>query len=255
MSMGGTFADSVVDDEVAISHGVDGGHLVRHQHGGAVGCERCNEAINVSLKVLVDITQRLIEHEQLRLGNDGASEEGSLELPAGEPSDGTGGEVAHLDLLKHLSHTGSALLSAYILDAQESGGYHVLDRDGEVAVDAIFLGQVSHGGTSRREGDRASRGTEQSKDQSQQGGLATTVRTCNSHKITTIDRQIDIGEDLATLAVKAHTLKRHQRLVGDIQRHGHRVGVVTASAQVALNVVQVHGLRLSFGRANHSPRG
>lgn len=150
---GGAVGDGAVDDEVAVGHGGDSGHFVADEHGGAVGCELGEQAVDVRFEVLVDVAEGLVEHEELGVGDDGATEECALELTSGEATDWAVGKVDHLYLLQGVGDHGGALDFVEAFDSEQTGCDDLAHRYGEVRVDHILLWQVTDGGSTVGECD------------------------------------------------------------------------------------------------------
>lgn len=145
---------------MAVGHGGDSGHFVADEHGGAVGSELGKQAVDVRFKVLVDVAEGLVEHEELGVGDDGATEECALELTSGEATDWAVGKVSHFHLRKGSGYFGLALSFVEVFDGEQAGCDDFAHGDGEVRVDHVFLREVSDGWASVGECDGAIGGRE-----------------------------------------------------------------------------------------------
>lgn len=68
----------LIHDDVPTCHLRDGSHFVRHEDNGAVAGIIGDNIIEMRLKTLVDVAQRLIENHHLGIGNQCTPEQRAL---------------------------------------------------------------------------------------------------------------------------------------------------------------------------------
>lgn len=201
-----TFGEGVVYDKVAVGHSGDDAHLVADEQDGGLGFEAFDDVEDAVFELAVDIAEGFVEHEQPGLADEGAAEERALELSAGEDSDALGRmgfQLHHFDHLPDLA----ALVGLGHFHPDESGGYHLVDRDGEMGVDHVFLREIAR----RREGvgiyELAGGGLDEAEDDAQEGGLATAVGAGDGYEVAGADAEVDVAEYVAAVAVESDPLK------------------------------------------------
>lgn len=87
--------EGLVDDDVAVGHSRYYAHFVRHEDYGGLPRRLFYDAIEVTLELLVDIRQRLVEYQDFGAGNHSTTQQGALQLPARECAYGTVALVVH----------------------------------------------------------------------------------------------------------------------------------------------------------------
>lgn len=210
MMAGVAFGHRAVDEQVAVGHRGYLGHFVRNEQNSAVGSYLGKEAVDVGLEMFVDVAEGFVEHEQLWTGDYGAAKQGTLELSARQASDGTVGEVFHLDACECGQQTPVALVGRQTADTEQSGENHIADRERKLRVDSIFLGQIPYRGTSAVEYHAARCGAEQAENDTQQCSLAAAVRTGDGDKVAPVHREIHIMEYDAVVACQVDVVEMQQ---------------------------------------------
>lgn len=89
----GTLAQSAINYDMAVSHACNLTHLVAHEHYGGVALQIGDYAVEMLLEMLVEITQRLVEHEHIGTADNRTAEECALKLTARQPTDRSPGKV------------------------------------------------------------------------------------------------------------------------------------------------------------------
>lgn len=197
------FVDGAVHNKMPRGHRGDGCHLVAHeQDGGAFG-KGTYYAVEVRLEMLVDVTQRLVEHQKVGTAYYGTAKERALELPAGEGADGASGVRAEFYGVEDLVDTPCPLAGREGAVGEQSGGHNLGDRHGKMRVDHVFLRQIAYGDV-RADSDGSRGGLDKAQHYAQEGGFSPSVRAGYGHKVALCHRKVDIFENRAPLAPEAY---------------------------------------------------
>ena len=187
-----------------LEHGAD---VVADEDDGAVAVDFGQQFVEAGFEAAVQIGGGLVEDDHFGVGDDGASQQGTLQLSAAQGADG---------LLLHAfqSHAGDdaggslaflgAVACAEALAAAQAGENDLLDGDGELAVDAGILGQVTDGKGSlfvllRMEGNSAALGFQQAEDAADECRLSASVGTDDAQEVTVVDGEVDVAQDGASV--------------------------------------------------------
>ncbi len=189
-----------------LEHGAD---VVADEDDGAVAVDFGQQLVEAGFEAAVQIGGGLVEDDHFGVGDDGASQQGTLQLSAAQGADG---------LLLHAfqSHAGDdaggslalvgAVACAEALAAAQSGEDDLLDGDGELAVDAGILGQVTDGERRvavrralRMEGNSAALGFQQAEDTTDERRLSASVGTDDAQEVTVVDGEVYVAQDGASV--------------------------------------------------------
>ncbi len=176
--------------------------VMADEDDGAVAVDLRQQLVEAGFEALVDVGARLVENKQLRVADDGSSQQGALQLSAAQLSDGPVFKSLESHAVDHLSGflavtvietAGQRLLGA------ESREDYLENRDGEGAVDRVVLREIA-----RREwfvifDDFSSCGAKQSQNAFDKSCLASAVGPDDAEEIVLVDLQIDIVEHRASV--------------------------------------------------------
>lgn len=176
--------------------------VMADEDDGAVAVDLRQQLVEAGFEALVDVGARLVENKQLRVADDGSSQQGALQLSAAQLSDGPVFKSLESHAVDHLSGflavtvietAGQRLLGA------ESREDYLENRDGEGAVDRVVLREIA-----RREwfvifDDFSSCGAKQSQNAFDKSCLASAVGPDDTEEIVLVDLQIDIVEHRASV--------------------------------------------------------
>lgn len=132
----------------------DGLHLLQHgadvvadEDDGAFLVDFRQQLVETGFETLVDVGAGLVEDDDFGVGDNGTSQQGTLQLPAAQGTDGArfqafqphaGDDLACLLPMRFREARGERLLAA------EPRQDDLFDGDGELAVDAAVLRQIAH---------------------------------------------------------------------------------------------------------------
>ena len=172
---------------------------MRHKHYRHAAVQVGQEFVEVGFGRLVHVGHRLVEHKQLRPAHNGATEQDSLSLTAGEFANQVAGAGGQADIVEQLHCVGPvgprrAQTPPALLPRQDD----VEDADGEMPVDVDHLRQVAN-----PEPRRALDGARQRPDDAQNGlehsRFAAAVGANHPNKIVADDVEIYVPDHRLTV--------------------------------------------------------
>lgn len=189
-----------------LQHGAD---VVAHEDDGAILVDFCQQLVEAGFETLVDVGAGFVQDHYFGVGDDGASQEGALQLSAAEGADGA---LLHA-FQSHAGYHGAGLLAVPGGEAGSEGFLAAQSRqdnffhgDGELAVDAAVLRQIAHrefGTGSRCFAARSAAGTvaylsgsgfQQAENALYQRSLSTAVRSDDAEEITVVDGEVHVAK-------------------------------------------------------------
>ena len=183
-------------------------NIVAYYHHGTIGIEVTQQSVHIFLEMAVHVSVRLVKYKHIRLGNDSACKQHTLQLSSTECADMSVCEVDKVETLQcrfhHVLMTRCKMGEKTLLGAQ-SRKHNLTHRDRKHAVDIAVLRQITH-----RHGIDSRAITKilhsptvwllQAKHHLHQRSLATTVRSNNADEVTFAN-------------VKRHILKHSMSLI------------------------------------------
>ena len=222
-----------------LEHGAD---VVADEDDGAVAVDFGQQFVEAGFEAAVQIGGGLVEDDHFGVGDDGASQQGALQLSAAQGADG---------LLLHAfqSHAGDdaggslalvgAVACAEALAAAQAGEDDLLDGDGELAVDAGILGQVTDGERRvavrralRMEGNSAALGFQQAEDAADERRLSASVGTDDAQEVTVVDGEVDVAQDGASVVSGIEVLYFDERL------HDYQLSIINSRTVFSISASQ-----------------
>ena len=179
-------------------------------------------------EVLVDVTQRFVEYEEVWVRYDGSSEEGSLELSAGECSDGIVYVVGEFYVLYGLQCKFVSLLFGEFFVAEESGFDYFVHCKGKLRVYEVFLWQISDCGLLTVVVYGACGGFKESEYDAQQCCFAASVRSGYCNKVAFVYGLVYVLEYLFCSAVHVYVCQCKEWLACWVEFYVYWIGVVAA---------------------------
>src|SRR5688500_8823235 len=224
----GTDAKAALDDERdafdVVRHLVQ--RMAHHQHGevGAL-VQLAHEAENLGRRDEIHPGGRLIEHEDVRLADEGARDEDPLLLATGERVELLVREVADADVIERIASEVTVCPGRATQEADPVVASHdddVDDLERKAVVDRIALRNVAEPHV-RRRGDRPLLRFERPQDRPENGRLARAVRPHESQKVARGDVERDVAQH--------HVTPVPERRVVEADERRHR----TAAASCAMS--------------------
>lgn len=241
MVPGSALLDAVVDDDVAVGHRGYMRHFVRHEDDCGRRREFRNYVIHAVFELLVEIAERFVEHKYLRVADDGAREQGALQLSARQAVESKFAPFLKAYAGDGVVHTLCAFVAAYILYGYEPRLDYLPHRDGEARVNHVFLREISHrqpvgGHAVVKISDGAGGGGYQFQYQAEQGGLSAAVGSGDGKEVATPYCEVDIFEYDFASAAQRHAVEGDYGVVsGVVARsmvHAVAVAAMTFSGRI-----------------------
>src|SRR5882672_6519318 len=218
-------ARPAVEDQPAVETGELGdllGHhpdVVAHQDQGhvALAIEMVEQGVEARLGLGVHPAGRLVQDQQLGLGDQRPRDQHPLLLAGRQRADARGRVRGHPHLAEHLRDA----LAFRAADApeeaergQEPGRHHLVDGHRQGGIEGGLLRHVAETAPlpERRrrvteEADRAALGRQEAQYDAEQGGLAGAIRADDAEEVAGLDGQVDALEHRDRPVGEAHVLE------------------------------------------------
>src|SRR3990167_8074352 len=197
------------DMPVEADHLVGGAHhqvqVVRdHQHAATMAVAQLgDQAVQLGLAADVDALHRLVEHQQLRLAQQGAGQQHALQFAAGNALQGAVDHLAGADFRQRR-------LSAGAIDAGHQA-QKTQHAEGQGGIDMQFLRHIADA-QFRVAPDAAAIRLEQAEHGAHQGGLAGTVGADQGDDLAGFDAQLHILQHALAAEADANPVEANQRI-------------------------------------------
>src|SRR5712692_2762991 len=216
---------TAVEDQPPVETGELGHFLGHHtdvvadQDEGdlALAIKVVEEGIEGSLRLGIHAARRLIQDEQLGVGDEGARDEHALLLPRRQRTDPRARVRLHADPGQHLLDAAPLRFPGPLEEPEyrdEPARHHLLDGDGQGRVEGGLLRHVAEPapftkgpGRLAEEPDRAFRRRKETQHHAQEGGLARAIGPDDAEKVAGLHGEVDAVEYTHRTVVDGHALE------------------------------------------------